>query len=170
MSRRVIFSQNGQSLIEAVGAVALTAVVVVVLANFAVRATKEADYAKSKLQAIKYAQEGMEAIRAIRDLDRANSVEISTNSYRWSALWDSATSPGNNFNGNYKLEIPTPLNSSADLDNLRIVQDPTNWESIGSTNFERRVVIEGGSNIKDVTVKVRWAGEEVEIAEKLSKW
>lgn len=60
-------SRRGQSLIEALAAIAVTMLVVTSLVGLGVSAIRSATVSRNRASAVSYAQEGMEAIRSIRD-------------------------------------------------------------------------------------------------------
>ena len=90
--RQFLRSRKGQSLIEAVAAVALTAVVVVVLSGLAIASVRNAYFAKQQNLASFYAQQGIELTRSIRDQDLAISNYNALGCpggwcTKWSHLW-----------------------------------------------------------------------------------
>lgn len=60
-------TSRGQSLIEAVVALGITVLILVTLVSGVVSALKTVQFARNKTLATKYAQEGIEAVRSIRD-------------------------------------------------------------------------------------------------------
>ena len=60
-------SRRGQSLIEALAAIAVTMLVVTSLVGLGVSAIRSATVSRNRALAVSYAQEAMEAIRSIRD-------------------------------------------------------------------------------------------------------
>lgn len=77
-----INKKNGQSLVEVVIAVAISILIIGGLLAAVTMALRSAKFAQNQATATKYAQEGMEAVRSIRDSN-------------WSSL---------NTNGNYGLQ------------------------------------------------------------------
>lgn len=59
--------KKGQTLLEVVAAIALVTIVVTALVGLAVAAVRSANISKNRAQATSYAQEGLEALRSIRD-------------------------------------------------------------------------------------------------------
>jgi len=59
--------QSGQSLIELVAALTIIMIVLLALAGAGLMSIRNSDLAKNKALATKYAQEGMEKVRAYRD-------------------------------------------------------------------------------------------------------
>jgi Tfp pilus assembly protein PilV len=59
--------KSGQTLIEALAAIALMMLIVTALVGVGIRAIHTASVARNKAAAAAYAQEGMEALRSIRD-------------------------------------------------------------------------------------------------------
>lgn len=60
-------TKNGQSLLEAIVALAVAMLVILALVWVTTISIRNADYAKKQTQAANYAQEGMEKVRAYRD-------------------------------------------------------------------------------------------------------
>jgi len=60
-------AKSGQSLIEAVVAIGITLLVITGLVVLAVGAVRSATLSRNRSLAVQYAQEGMEALRSIRD-------------------------------------------------------------------------------------------------------
>lgn len=61
--------QKGETLIEALGALALVAVVVTAVSSAVITALSNAQYNKNQTQATKFAQQGLETVRKIRNAD-----------------------------------------------------------------------------------------------------
>lgn len=59
--------RQGQSLVEAMAAVAVTFLVVTALVVLAIGAVRSATASRNQSQAVQYVQEGIEAVRSIRD-------------------------------------------------------------------------------------------------------
>ncbi len=59
--------KNGQSLLEAIVALAVAMLVILALVWVTTVSIRNADFAKKQSQAVAYAQEGMEKVRAYRD-------------------------------------------------------------------------------------------------------
>jgi len=62
-------NKNGQSLVEILLALAVTVTVILALVRVSVRSLKNANFAKNKALATKYAQEWIEEARELRDED-----------------------------------------------------------------------------------------------------
>lgn len=67
---------KGQSLVEAIVAIGITVLVVTGLVVLAVGAVRSATLARNRSLAVQYAQEGMEALRSIRDRSFAEFSEL----------------------------------------------------------------------------------------------
>jgi len=81
-----LIPQKGQTLIEVIVALALGIVIIVALVGLGTRANRSVNFAKIAEVASKYAQEGQEAVRQIRDLDgKVSGVPAVT---KWSELYD----------------------------------------------------------------------------------
>lgn len=77
---------KGQSLLEVIAALAVVLLVVIALVKAVVTAVKSSDYAKKTAQASSYAQEGMENMRAYRDVS-------------WTVFWAAADSVNRGLSG-----------------------------------------------------------------------
>lgn len=82
----VLTTKNGQSLLEAIAALAVAMLVILALVWVTIVSIRNADFAKKQSQAAKYAQEGMENMRALRDSN-------------WSSFWAMATGSNYCFSG-----------------------------------------------------------------------
>ena len=60
-------SKPGQSLVEAMVAIAVAVLIITALVGLAIGAVRSANAAKNRSLAVAYAQEGIEAVRSIRD-------------------------------------------------------------------------------------------------------
>lgn len=69
--------KNGQSLLEAIVALAVAMLVILALVWVTTVSIRNADFAKKQSQAASYAQEGMEKVRAYRDQN--NWIVFTTN-------------------------------------------------------------------------------------------
>jgi Tfp pilus assembly protein PilV len=67
MKQERIFDQRGQSLIEALGALAVLALVISTVSSLVVTSLSNAQFEKNKTFAAKYAQQGIETAMAIRN-------------------------------------------------------------------------------------------------------
>lgn len=63
--------QKGETLIEALGALAIISVVIAAVASVVISSISNATYNENVTQATKYAQQGMEQVRQIRNTDYA---------------------------------------------------------------------------------------------------
>ncbi len=74
---------RGQSLVEAIVAIGITVLVVTGLVVLAVGAVRSATLARNRSLAVQYAQEGMEALRSVRDRSFADLPTSGTNRVVW---------------------------------------------------------------------------------------
>lgn len=74
-------SRKGQSLVEAIAAIAMVALVATALVGLSVGALRTSTISRNRSRAVSYAQEGMEAIRSIRDRNY-NELPTGTGSYK----------------------------------------------------------------------------------------
>lgn len=142
---------RGQSLMELIIVMAVAIIVIGALTVVTISSLRNANLSRNQLQATKFAQEGIEKIRSIRDRDGTvitNFGGVPRN--KFSQLWDvkliqDCTSQPCNF----------LLNSS---DNT-LTQNNTAFESLAG-GFERRIQITDENptyqNRKTITVIVNW--------------
>lgn len=76
-------ARKGQSLVEAIVAIGITLLVITGLVVLAVGAVRSATLAKNRSLAVQYAQEGMEALRSVRDRDFDGVPTSGTNRLVW---------------------------------------------------------------------------------------
>lgn len=67
-------SQLGQSIIEAVISIAVVSLIVIALVSAVTVSVRNATFSQNKTQATKYVNEGLEAVRSIREDDWTNLV------------------------------------------------------------------------------------------------
>lgn len=75
--------RKGQSLVEAIVAIGITVLVITGLVVLAVGAVRSATVSRNRALAVQYAQEGMEALRSIRDRSFAELPVGGTNRLVW---------------------------------------------------------------------------------------
>ena len=85
---RLYISRRGQTLVEAVAAIALTIIVTTSLVGLGVGAIRSATVARNRSKATAYAQEAIEALRSIRDRSYAELASCGSGSYR--IIWSSS--------------------------------------------------------------------------------
>lgn len=73
--------QKGQTLLEGVVALAVSAIIITSITVVVVRALANAQYSKTQNQATQYAQQGMEIVRNIRETDWATFDNLRNNTY-----------------------------------------------------------------------------------------
>jgi Tfp pilus assembly protein PilV len=73
----------GQSLVEAIVAIGITVLVITGLVVLAVGAVRSATLARNRSLAVQYAQEGMEALRSVRDRSFSELPTSGTNRVVW---------------------------------------------------------------------------------------
>lgn len=142
---------KGQSLLELIIVMAVAIIVVGALTVVTISALRNANLSKNQLQATKFAQEGMEKVRSIRDRDGTVITNFGgVPRDKFFQLWDVKL-----------IDVCTPqpcnflLNSS---DNI-LTQNNTTFESLEG-GFERRIKITDDNqtwqNRKTITVLVNW--------------
>ena len=72
-------SREGQSLVEAIVAIGISVVIITGLVVLAVGAVRTATLSRNRAIAVQYAQEGIEALRSIRDRDFAVLGSLASN-------------------------------------------------------------------------------------------
>ncbi|OGC38001.1 hypothetical protein A2155_01905 [candidate division WWE3 bacterium RBG_16_52_45] len=80
---RSIRARKGQSLVEAVVAIGIALIVVTGLVVLAVGAVRSATLSRNRSVAVQYAQEGLEALRSVRDRDFTDLPDSGTNKLFW---------------------------------------------------------------------------------------
>ncbi len=148
---------KGQSLIELIVVIAMTVLVVGALTIATIASMRNADLAKSQVQATKLAQEGIEKVKTIRDqnTDGGISYSDSSNNYtKFSNFWGiSFSCKGGSPNCYFKL---IKINS---LDVLKAAQSVNDSEPIQNGAFTRQILVEDGASgatQKTITVVVTW--------------
>lgn len=142
--------QSGQSLIEITVAFTLAAIVLGALIILVLTGLKNSQFAQNQGKATKYAQEAIDQIRNIRDMDEEIAGLAST--YKFSDIWSidpfnldcEGSQPGRYFKieVNSLIEVSCPLNTG---------------HNIGS-GLTRQILFQDGDNSdeKKVIVKVKW--------------
>ncbi|MBI2601179.1 prepilin-type N-terminal cleavage/methylation domain-containing protein [Candidatus Daviesbacteria bacterium] len=156
-------SQSGQSLIELIIVIMLGVLIVGALTFATIASLRNSQLAKTQSQATKLAQEGLEAVRRIRDADKrvtytyVPSSGTSTTTDEFSDLWS----------------VPCPSTGKCYFilsSSNTVLQEggSSSYEDISgrfTRRFTRQVIIEDGKSTgveKLVTVLVKWtdfAGE-----------
>ncbi|MDP1710410.1 MAG: hypothetical protein Q8L46_00490 [candidate division WWE3 bacterium] len=91
-SSRTSNFRSGQSLVEAIAAIGITVLVVTGLVVLATGAVRSATLTKNRSLAVQYAQEGMEALRSVRDRDFTALPTSGTNRVVWTGSeWSTLT-------------------------------------------------------------------------------
>ena len=75
--------RSGQSLVEAIVAIGITVLVITGLVVLAVGAVRSATISRNRSVAVQYAQEGMEALRSVRDRSFSELPTSGTNRVVW---------------------------------------------------------------------------------------
>lgn len=141
---------KGQSLLELIIVMAVAVIVIGALTVVTISSLRNANLSKNQLQATKYAQEGIEKIRSIRDRDGIVTTNFGTLTDKFSQLWGIQL---------YQVCTPQPCNFLLGSISNTLTQNNTAFESLAG-GFERRIKItdENSSyqNQKTVTVLVSW--------------
>lgn len=81
-------NEQGTTLIETLVAIALAIVVVVAMVSLGISSQRNANFAKNQLVASKLSQEGMEAVRSVRDNGGSNLISSCFSNTTWNGLWN----------------------------------------------------------------------------------
>ncbi|MBI2021688.1 hypothetical protein HYS93_02255 [Candidatus Daviesbacteria bacterium] len=84
------FSQKGQSLLEITVTIGLIVIVVTALTLTTILSLKNSRFSKDQVKATKYAQEGLERVRAIKGRDYAVCKPSVTSVAKFSELWSTS--------------------------------------------------------------------------------
>lgn len=143
-------SNKGQSLMELMIVVAVAMIVIGALTFATITSLRNAYFSKNQLQATKFAQEGIEKIRSIRDRDGTVITSFGTPTANFSALW------------NVKIIeacSPQPCNFVLDPLNNSLAQINNSSENLGES-FQRFIQITDDVSTyqdkKTITVVVSW--------------
>lgn len=147
MSESNLKNQSAQSLLELIIVLAIAIIVIGALAIVTITSLRNANLSKNQLQATKYAQEGMERVRSIRN--RNGDIVYDGNPQKFSFLWDIKL----------RNDCGDPCSFFLNSTNNSLTQSDILFEPLAG-GFERRVYLtdEGGSwrEKKTVTVLVNW--------------
>lgn len=140
-------NEQGQSIIEVVVAIAIVALVLVALVSAVTVAIRNATFSKNKSVATKYVNEGMEAVRSIRDnswtdLTDAhgtfNGLQFSAGAWSFSGTQDYPDSPTNQFTRVIEVTCNPPTNDSCDIDvQVSWTSGGSSYSSSASTTFTK---------------------------------
>src|SRR3989304_7070908 len=88
--------RSGQSLVEAIVAIGITVLVITGLVVLAVGAVRSATLSRNRSVAVQYAQEGVEALRSVRDRDftvlpDSGTTKLFWDGSQWNVLTGSET-------------------------------------------------------------------------------
>ncbi|MEX0587547.1 MAG: hypothetical protein WD159_02250 [Patescibacteria group bacterium] len=138
---RVRGRRPGQSLVEAIVAVGITVLVITGLVVLAVGAVRSATLSRNRSLAVQYAQEGMEALRSVRDRDFSELPTSGTSRVVWTgADWGvlAGTETIGNFTrcftseqvsaGKLKIALIVAWNDSAGDHTVDLTTYLTDWQ------------------------------------------
>ena len=141
---------KGQSLLELVIVIAVAIIVVGALTSATIFSLRNANLSKNQLQATKYAQEGLEKVRSLRERNGVVIANFGTSTTKFSELWNVKLSE--------TCAIPCIVNFLLDSVNNSLTQNNA-AEDLGGS-FHRWVKITDDSatfqSKKTVTVVVTW--------------
>lgn len=169
-------NQKGQTLVETMVAVGIIAAVLIAALSLVIAVIQAGIVSRERVQAANLAQEGLEAVRNIRDSYWINSTSGSTINERWKAFKDSL---------GIDEDITPPIPSV--VRNVRL--EGTNWvlkensadfnETLGTTTFTRRITITDlvisnplGEDKLKVTARVSWENntKSVTLSTYITNW
>ena len=111
---RSLLARKGQSLVEAVVAIGIALIVITGLVVLAVGAVRSATLSRNRSLAVQYAQEGLEALRSVRDRDFTELPDSGTSKLFWDgSQWNVLT--GSETIGLYSRSFTSSLISSGKL-------------------------------------------------------
>lgn len=144
-------SNKGQSLLELVIVIAVAIIVIAALTSATISSLRNANFSKNQLQATKFAQEGLEKVRSIRDRDGFVIANFGSSTTKFSELWSVKLSE--------TCAIPCLVNFLLDPLNNSLTQNNSTAEDLGGS-FQRWVKMTDDSTTfqskKTITVIVTW--------------
>ncbi|OGY29577.1 MAG: hypothetical protein A3F35_02765 [Candidatus Woykebacteria bacterium RIFCSPHIGHO2_12_FULL_45_10] len=156
--------QKGQTLIEVVVAIALGVVVITALVGLGARANRNANYSKISEIASKFAQEGQELVRQIRDQDgKVTGIVCSPTCDSWDDLYNTGA-PGF-LDQKFDFVAPGPPSCPGSvwcLDASSDTGDPV-APGTGGIRVERRVFVSddlGVNGVGDCFLNPLWVGPD----------
>lgn len=167
----MLSKQTGQSLVEVVVVIAVGIIVVSALVFATIASIRNAQFAKNQAVATKLAQEGIEFVKSIRNLNADGTViftDTSTDTKNFSDLWGIPLHQRCNTNTPAQTRVPCyfKLETSTAMGGVKITganNNPNLFEKLSEGMFERQVQINDTSiddsykREKNVTVVVRWS-------------
>lgn len=146
--------ENGQSLLEIAITLGIVIVVASALAIITINGIKNSQFSKNQALATKFAQEGLESVRTIRDRDYTVCLDKGNPSSceNWSKFWGISCDPSCEVNLSFNKPSCSP--TEEEIPFCLIASEKK--ESIEG-KFERQIqVTEAGPNQKQVKSKVSW--------------
>lgn len=142
--------ERGQSLLELIIVVGLALMVIAALTFATITSLRNAYLSQSSLQATKFAQQGVEKVRSIRDRDGSVLTSFNGGTNKFSQLWSIKL---------YEVCLPLPCNFLLNPVNNSLSQQTSAAEDLGG-GFKRAVKIADDAssyqNKKTVTIIVNW--------------
>lgn len=145
-------STKGQSLLELVIVIAVAIIVISALTSATISSLRNANFSKNQLQATKFAQEGLEKVRSIRERNGLVLANFGTATTKFSDLWNIRL---------FDTCLPPPCNVNFLLDPVfnSLKQDDTAFETL-TGDFQRSVKITDEpatyQTKKNITIIVSW--------------
>lgn len=144
-------SDKGQSLMELMIVIAVGLIVFAALTFATITSLRNAHFSRNQLQATKYAQEGVEKVRSIRDRDGSVVANFGTPITKFSQLWGVKL---------YEACNPQPCQVNFLLDPINnILTYDNNTEDLGDS-FQRRIIMTDNptdySTKKTIIILVSW--------------
>ncbi|KKP69957.1 MAG: hypothetical protein UR87_C0062G0006 [candidate division CPR3 bacterium GW2011_GWE2_35_7] len=170
--KKIQKEQSGMSIIEILAAVTFSIVTLGALITLGIVTSRSSDAARKRSQAVEFAKQGVEAVRAIRDnVSEFQGQEFAVCGESCSpacAGWDWVlinACPWSNGTSNMTFF----LGSSSDKWNLQYVNDGgddlhTSYQIPADTNFYRKVIVVEGPSAdgsdKEIEVRISWKVRE----------
>lgn len=150
--RKSLFNQSGQTLVEAIVAIAIAVVLVTAVVALAIQTQRAAQTSRNQSQNTRYGEEALEKIRNIRDLNLTGSIRstnmtsftcFGTNTCKFSDLY-SVTSPsplaGTNASGGYYFILAYNATGCGGAGCWDLTRDTSGaFQTISGTIYSQRI-------------------------------
>lgn len=152
---------RGQSLLEIIITIGLAAMVITALTIVAVKSLGASQTARLQAEASKYAQQGVDVVRGIRD--GAGTLCIASSGTYTAIPWDGSFwgGSGNCTSSNtcdFKI-VSTSGTGDCPVAHVPYLDTITGFEPIAGTVFSRQIIVTGTSSVcqRQVTSTVQWS-------------
>ena|SRR5258708_7775228 len=151
-------SQAGQSLLEITVTLGISVVIVIAITTITIQGLQGSQFAQNQILATKYAQEGLEKIKQLKDSNTGIYISSNNQTYFWynspNLIWSFNFSNNSNLLANkFKFD---PASCSGVICAPKNISSANDQEKLA--NFQRIIIFENfaGNQLK-VTCKVSWA-------------